>query len=85
MPRRVEQLEPIEQGGGVMEPSLSFQAICRLRSISLRAGQRERAAGAWPAPAYYVGTGARQQQPRWRADVIRVWLERGDKAVSRAR
>lgn len=59
-----------------IEPSLTFAEVCRIRAISRRTGERERAAGLWPKPDYYVGTGTRKS-PRWRPGSIRRWLEGG--------
>jgi len=47
-----------------VEAALTIVDVCKFRSISRRTGERERAAGLWPPPDFYVGTG-RRKQPRW--------------------
>ena len=59
-----------------LEPSLTLNDICRLRSESRRTGERERSMGLWPAPDFHVGIGTRKS-PRWRPKTIRRWLEGG--------
>jgi hypothetical protein len=57
-----------------LEPAVTFGDVCKLRRQSRRTGGRERAAGLWPQPDFFVGTGTRKG-PRWLASTIRAWLE----------
>jgi hypothetical protein len=58
-----------------LEPALTQGDVCKLRRQSLRTGGRERAAGLWPRPDFFVGTGTTRKSPRWFALTIRRWLE----------
>jgi hypothetical protein len=57
-----------------IEPGLKLDDVCRVRNCSRRTGERERAAGLWPRPDFYVGTG-RRKSPRWRPETILAWLD----------
>jgi hypothetical protein len=59
-----------------LEPALTLGDVCKLRRESRRTGERERSAGLWPRPDFFVGTGTRKS-PRWRVFTIRSWLEGG--------
>lgn len=59
-----------------IEPSLDIDDVCKVRRISRRTGERERSAGLWPKPDFFVGTGKRKS-PRWRPETIRASFERG--------
>jgi hypothetical protein len=53
-------------------PRLAFRAneIAKCVGISLRALQRERSAGRFPAPDQHVG-----RMPIWRVETVKAWLE----------
>jgi hypothetical protein len=59
-----------------IEPALTLADVCKLRRESRRTGERERSAGLWPRPDFFVGTGTRKS-PRWRAETIRRWIGEG--------
>jgi hypothetical protein len=61
-----------------IEPSLDIEDVCEIRRISRRTGERERSAGLWPKPDFFVGTGKRKS-PRWRPETIRASIERGSR------
>jgi hypothetical protein len=61
-----------------IEPSLDIDDVCQVRRISRRTGERERSAGLWPKPDFFVGTGKRKS-PRWRPETIRASIERGSR------
>ena len=65
-----------------IEPALSIDEVCSVRNESRRTGERERSAGLWPKPDFFVGTGTRKS-PRWRAETIRRWLDAGAAPGSR--
>jgi hypothetical protein len=58
-----------------IEPALTIDDVCTVRNESRRTGERERSAGLWPEPDFYVGTGSRKS-PRWWPETIVGWLER---------
>jgi hypothetical protein len=58
----------------VIEPGLSIDDVCQIRSVARRTGERERSAGLWPHADYFVGIGVRKR-PRWFPETIRRWLE----------
>jgi hypothetical protein len=57
-----------------LEPALTLADVCLIRRESRRTGERERSAGLWPKPDFYIGTGTRKS-PRWRVSTIRAWIE----------
>ena len=59
-----------------IEPALTIDDVCAARNASRRTGERERSAGHWPRPDFYVGTGPRKS-PRWLPATIRRWLTEG--------
>jgi hypothetical protein len=61
-----------------LEPALTLGDVCKLRRESRRTAERERSAGLWPSPDFFVGTGTRKS-PRWRAETVRRWIEGGGK------
>jgi hypothetical protein len=52
-----------------IEPGLKLDDVCRICNCSRQTGERERAAGLWPRPDIYIGTG-RRKSPRWRPATI---------------
>lgn len=59
-----------------IEPALTIDDVCAARNEGRRTGERERSAGLWPKPDFFVGTGSRKS-PRWRPETIRRWLNEG--------
>jgi hypothetical protein len=62
-----------------IEPSLTIDDVCKIRNESRRSGERERSAGLWPKPDFYVGTGSRKS-PRWLRATVDAWLLKGGRA-----
>lgn len=58
----------------IIDPALTIDDVCVVRNESRRTGERERSAGLWPSPDFYVGTGSRRS-PRWLPLTIRRWVE----------
>jgi hypothetical protein len=71
--RPVGVFEPADD----LEPALKLTDVCKLRSQSRRTGERERSAGLWPKPDFFVGAGPRKS-PRWWPRTIRRWMSGGD-------
>jgi hypothetical protein len=74
--RRLDRSNPQPDKPTELEPALDLAAVCKLRGISRRTGERERSAGVWPEPDFLVGTGSRKA-PRWHVQTIRTWLAPG--------
>jgi len=55
-----------------MEPLLGIDDLAALLSCSRRLVERMRSAGKVPKPDIHVG-----RCPRWRAETVRAWIERG--------
>jgi hypothetical protein len=61
-----------------IEPLLTISDLARLYVCERRSIERMRAAGRLPKPDTYIGTGRRS--PRWRAETILRWIEKGGRA-----
>jgi hypothetical protein len=75
--RHPDRPDPQPDPPPALEPALDLTAVCRLRGICRRTGERERSAGLWPAPDYYAGAGTKRKSPRWSVATIRGWLSPG--------
>jgi hypothetical protein len=58
-----------------LEPSKDIKDWAWLLSTSRRTIERMRAAGKLPKPDFYAGS-----MPRWRAQTVRAWMEKGGAA-----
>jgi hypothetical protein len=55
-----------------IEPAVGVEGWTVALACSRRMVERLRASGRLPAPDFFVG-----RLPRWRADTVRAWIERG--------
>lgn len=60
-------------GGPVIESAMTFDDVCIARNITCHLAGRERGAGIWPEPDFFVGVG-RTKSPRWHRSTIERWL-----------